>query len=130
MPAIPGTRLIAVVLASVLFAVSDASGAEPATPKSVIVFARKTSTGRKYTVDGKPATDLLKAFYALEHTKGANQQVTIVVDPRLRVDEVLSIAGVAAKAQLENVHVFIAFFDGGRMSEMKLMPPVPLVTRR
>jgi hypothetical protein len=51
---VSGKKFIAVVLANVLFAVSDGSSAEPLTPQPVIVVARKTSTGRKYTVDGKP----------------------------------------------------------------------------
>jgi|tagenome__1003787_1003787.scaffolds.fasta_scaffold20880492_2 hypothetical protein len=116
-------------VAGLVWAVGTTSHAHAETG-ALVVTARKTSGQRpKYTLNSKPMVDLLAALYEVRKQRGAEQLVDVIIDQRLPCEEIFTVTGVAAKAELLNTRVFIASFESGKMIEIKRMPPVPLVVR-
>jgi hypothetical protein len=102
-------------------------------PKPTVVQVDKTPRGITYTVDSKltgskPTDDLLHALNQVADRSGVNHPVFVFVDPRLPVDEIWNLNGVAAKAQLTNLRFFIFFRENQMMTEIKWAPFVPFST--
>jgi len=102
-------------------------------PKPTVVQADKTARGIVYKVDSKltgskPTDDLLHALNQVADRNGVNHPVVVFVDPRLSIDEIWNVNGVAAKAQLTNVRFFIFFRENEKMTEIKWTPFVPFST--
>jgi hypothetical protein len=93
--------------------------------ESIVIMAEQTKGHVSYRVDSEPATDLLLSLARLEKQRGPNCPVLVFLDPRLPIQEMWTIDGVAGKAQLANVRYFIVFRDTGKMSELHRMPAVP-----
>ena len=102
-------------------------------PKPTVVQADKTARGIVYKVDSKltgskPTDDLLHALNQVADRNGVNHPVFVFVDPRLSIDEIWNVNGVAGKAQLTNVRFFIFFSENQKMTEIKWTPFVPFST--
>jgi hypothetical protein len=102
-------------------------------PKPTVVQVDKTARGIAYKVDSKltgskPTDDLLHALNQVADRNGVNHPVFVFVDPRLPIEEIWNVNGVAGKAQLTNVRFFILFRENQRMTEMKWTPFVPFST--
>ena len=102
-------------------------------PKTTVVQVDKTRNGITYKVDSKPTgskptDDLLHALNQVADRKGVNHPVFVFVDPRLPIDEIWNMGGVASKAQLTNVRFFIFFRENQKMTEIKWTPFVPFST--
>ncbi|MGB2590171.1 MAG: hypothetical protein WBF09_18875 [Candidatus Acidiferrum sp.] len=102
-------------------------------PKPTVVQADKTARGVAYKVDSKltgsrPTDDLLHALNQVADRNGVNHPVFVFVDPRLSIDEIWNVNGVAGKAQLTNVRFFIFFRENHKMTEIKWTPFVPFST--
>ena len=102
-------------------------------PKPTIVEVGKTPQGIVYKIDSKPTgskptDDLLHALNQVADRKGVDHPVFVFLDPRLAIDEVWNVNGVAAKAQLENVRFFVSFRESKKMTELKWTPFIPLST--
>jgi biopolymer transport protein ExbD len=103
---------------------------QEASPKPIIVQIDKTAGGIAYKVDSKvigseATNDLLHALNQVVDQHGVNHPVFVFVDPRLPIDEIWNVNGVAGKAQLTNVRFFIFFRENRKMTEIKWTPFVP-----
>ncbi|MGC1613313.1 MAG: hypothetical protein WA736_01380 [Candidatus Acidiferrum sp.] len=101
--------------------------------KPTIVQVEKTPRGITYKVDSKltgskPTDDLLHALNQVADRNGVNHPVFVFVDPRLPVDQIWNLNGVAGKAQLTNLRFFIFFRENQMMTEIKWTPFVPFST--
>jgi hypothetical protein len=118
-----------VAVAALVCTAGATSEAYPETG-ALVIIARTTSGQRaKYTLNSEPVIDLLAALYEIRKQRGTEQVVDLIVDERLPCKEIFTITGVAAKAELLNIRVFIASFENRKMVEIQRMPPVPLVVR-
>ena len=100
------------------------------TAKPTILQVDKTARGVVYKVDSrvtgsKPTDDLLHILNQVADQKGVNHPVLVFLDPRLSIDEIWNVNGVAAKAQLENVRFFVSFRENQKMTEIKWTPFMP-----
>jgi hypothetical protein len=100
---------------------------------STVVQVDKTPRGVAYKVDSKPTgstptTDLLYALNRVHAERGASAPVVVLIDPRVPINEIWNLDGVAGKAQLTNLRFFIFFRETEMMSEIKPMPAVPFST--
>jgi hypothetical protein len=102
-------------------------------PKPTVVQVDKTARGIVYKVDSKPTgskptDDLLHALNQVADRNGVNHPVFVFVDPRLSIDEIWNVSGVAGKAQLTNLRFFIFFTENQNMTEIKWTPFAPFST--
>jgi hypothetical protein len=102
-------------------------------PKPTVVEVDKTPGGVTYKVDSeptgsKPTDDLLHALNQVADQNGVNHPVLVFLDPRLPLDEIWNMNGVAGKAQLTNLRFFIFFRENQKMTEIKWTPFVPFST--
>ncbi len=102
-------------------------------PKPTIVEVDKTVGGITYKVDSKltgskPRDDLLHALNEVADRNGVNHPIYVFVNPRLPIDEIWNVNGVAGKTQLTNVRFFFFFRENQKMTEIKWTPFVPFST--
>ncbi|HEV2617454.1 MAG TPA: hypothetical protein VGU63_12690 [Candidatus Acidoferrales bacterium] len=102
-------------------------------PKPTVVQIDKTSRGVTYKVDSKltgskPTNDLLYALNQVADRDGGNHPIFVFIDPRLPINEIWNMNGIAGKAQLTNVHFFILFSENQKITEIKWTPFVPFTT--
>jgi hypothetical protein len=102
-------------------------------PKPTVVRVEKTARGIIYEVDSKPTgskptDDLLHALNQVADRRGVNDPIVVLVDPRLSIDEIWNVNGIASKAQLTNLRFFIYFTESQKMTEIKWAPFVPFST--
>lgn len=96
--------------------------------KPIVVSVERVKSGVRYTVDSKPVTDLLRSLSILEQERGSNCPVVALLYPKVPIEWIGGIDGIAGKAQLSNVRVFAVFPDARKMSEIRFMPAVPYST--
>jgi hypothetical protein len=118
-----------IVTMAALFLAPHLSSRETSS-KPTIVQIDMLPRGLVYKVDSKttgsdPTDDLLHALNQVADQHGANQPVFVFVDPRLPINEIWNVNGVAAKAQLTNVRFFVFFRENQKMTEIKWTPFVP-----
>jgi biopolymer transport protein ExbD len=118
-----------IVTMAALFLAPHLSSQETSS-KPTIVQIDMLPRGLVYKVDSKttgsdPTDDLLHALNQVADQHGANQPVFVFVDPRLPINEIWNVNGVAAKAQLTNVRFFVFFRENQKMTEIKWTPFVP-----
>ena len=94
-------------------------------PKPTTVVVEKVGGHVTYKVDSRQVDDLLRALNQVADRSGPNQPVNIIVDSRLPSSEIWNVDGVAGKAQLTNLRLFVLFHETGMMTEIKRMPAVP-----
>jgi hypothetical protein len=98
--------------------------------KPTVVQIDKSARGTDYRVDSeltgsKPTDDLLHALNQVADRYGVNHRVVVFIDPRLPISEIWNVNGVAAKAQLTNIHFFVYFRENQMTTELKWMPFIP-----
>ena len=118
-----------IVTMAALFLAPHLSSQETSS-KPTIVQIDMLPRGLVYKVDSKttgsePTDDLLHALNQVADQHGANQPVFVFVDPRLPINEIWNVNGVAAKAQLTNLRFFVFFRENQKMTEIKWTPFVP-----
>ena len=118
-----------IVTMAALFLAPHLSSQETSS-KPTIVQIDMLPRGLVYKVDSKttgsePTDDLLHALNQVADQHGANQPVFVFVDPRLPINEIWNVNGVAANAQLTNVRFFVFFRENQKMTEIKWTPFVP-----
>jgi hypothetical protein len=96
--------------------------------KPIVVSVERVKSGLRYTVDSKPVADLLQSLSILEQERGSNCPVVALLYPKVPIEWIQGIDGIAGKAQLSNVRVFAVFPDARKMSEIRLLPAVPYST--
>jgi hypothetical protein len=123
--------LTAMALVPSLYPVRSAGQSEN-TPTTVVEIA-KTPRGVVYKVDSRPTgstptTDILYAFNQVQHERGSNAPVVVLIDPRVPINRIWDIDGTAAKAQLSNLRYFVLIPDTKNMAEIKWGPVIPVST--
>jgi hypothetical protein len=118
-----------IVAMAALFLAPHLSSQETSS-KPTIVQIDMLPRGLVYKVDSKttgsePTDDLLHALNQVADQYGANHPVFVFVDPRLPINEIWNVNGVAAKAQLTNLRFFVFFRENQKMTEIKWTPFVP-----
>jgi hypothetical protein len=81
----------------------------------------------RYSVDGMPNDDLLKALNHV-HERGANAPVIVLLDGRVPIDAIRNVDGTAAKAQLTNLRYFVVNDETKYMTEIKMGMSTPITT--
>ena len=127
---IPAVAVLMGLSALLLARPLQAQQSQSAQPKQkpIIVVVERTKAGLQYRVDSQPAKDLLHSLSVIERRRGPDCPVVALLYPRVPVEWIWGIEGIAAKAQLSNVRVFVVFPDTGKMSEVRLLPAVPYST--
>jgi hypothetical protein len=102
-------------------------------PAPTVVRMEKTPHGIAYQVDSTPTghtatTDILRALNLVEEKLGPNAPVVVLADSRVSFTDVWNFEGVAEKAQLNSIRVFVFNHQTNRMAELKWGPTVPLST--
>ena len=118
-----------IVAMAALFLAPHLSSQETSS-KPTIVQIDMLPRGLVYKIDSKttgsePTDDLLHALNQVADQYGANHPVFVFVDPRLPINEIWNVNGVAAKAQLTNLRFFVFFRENQKMTEIKWTPFVP-----
>jgi len=115
-----------------LFVHTDASPrAIPAKP--TIVMVERAGGHTVYKVDSKPvgrgpADDILHVLNGVSHQNGADHPVLVYLDSRVPIEEIWNLAGIAGKAQLNNLRYFVFFRESQTTTETKWTPPTPFTT--
>ncbi len=98
-----------------------------------VVRIDKTPRGVAYKVGSKPVSltptsNLLYLLNRVNDERGANTSVVVLIDPRVPINEIWNVDGVAGKAQLTNLRYFVFDRDTEKMVELKWGPAVPFST--
>ena len=98
-----------------------------------VVQLSKSPHGVRYSVDSKPigntaGTDILYVLNEVREKRGQDALVVVLIDPRVSIDEIWNLEGVADKAQLNNLRFFVRTRDPEKMAEIKWGPLMPYST--
>ncbi|MGA8220217.1 MAG: hypothetical protein WB780_01090, partial [Candidatus Acidiferrales bacterium] len=101
--------------------------------KPTIIMVEKSGGHTAYKVDSKPVGDaamdnILYVLNDVAHRNGKDHPVLIYLDPRLPIEEIWNLNGVAGKAQLDNLRYFVFFRENQMMTEIKWAPFSPFTT--
>lgn len=106
----------------------------PSVPaKPTIIMVEKAGGHTTYKVDSKRVghasmDNMLYVLNEVAHRNGKDHPVLIYLDPRLPIEEIWNLNGVAGKAQLDNLRYFIFFRQNQMITEMKWTPFSPFTT--
>lgn len=101
-------------------------GAPPRKP--IVVRIEHTKNGLFYEVDSRKSADLLLSLSQLRQQRGASCPVIALLDPQVPVNWIDGIDGIAAKAELTNVRVFVVNHETKKMAEILELPAIPYST--
>jgi len=90
----------------------------------------KTPHGVGYRVDSQradltPGANLLRLLALAREKHGATAPVMVLLDPRVPIEQIDYVDGVAAKVPLGNLHYFEFSRDTQKMAEIKFGPTIP-----
>jgi biopolymer transport protein ExbD len=99
----------------------------------IVIRVDKTRRGVTYEVNSKPtgstaSTDILHLLAELQRQHGSNTPVLVLLDPRVPIEQIWNVNGIAGKAQLDNIHFFVLDPDTEKMLEIKWESAVPFST--
>ena len=99
----------------------------------IVVEVYKTPRGVGYRVDSKradlsPTGNLLRLLGVAYEKHGANAPVVVLIDPRVPIEQIDFIDGVAAKVPLTNLRFFEFSHQTGKMAEIKFGPTLTYST--
>jgi hypothetical protein len=91
-----------------------------------IVIQVESMQGRpRYTIESKPAEDLLRELGQLVRRRGEECQIVVLIDWNLPLRTVTNTELVVSKAGFRNIRSFVFGDKTGYMSEIKFGPGVP-----
>jgi hypothetical protein len=101
--------------------------------KPTIIMVEKAGGHTTYKVDSKRVghasmDNMLYVLNEVAHRNGKDHPVLIYLDPRLPIEEIWNLNGVAGKAQLDNLRYFVFFRQNQMITEMKWTPFSPFTT--
>lgn len=120
------------LLAAVFLLVSYPAGTT-AQSGPIVVEVYKTPRGAGYKVDSRTADlsqngNLLRLLGLAYERHGPNTPVVVLLDPRVPIEQIGYIEGVAAKVPLNNLHYFEGSRETDKMVEIKFGPTIPYST--
>jgi hypothetical protein len=118
-------------LATLFFQATARSQGAPAKP--TIILVERVGGRTTYKFDSKPVghlatDDILYALNQVAHRNGMDHPVYVYLDPRVPIEEIWNLNGIAGKAQLNNLRYFVFFRENQMMTEMKWTPFSPFTT--
>jgi hypothetical protein len=99
----------------------------------IVIRIDKTLRGVTYEVNSTPtgstaSTDILHLLAELQHQRGSNTPVLVLLDPRVPIEQIWNVNGIAGKAQLDNIRFFVLDPDTEKMVQIKWESAVPFST--
>jgi len=130
------TLIPAALLALLFVAWVYGGGRSTENSRPVLIEVEKAPRGVVYKVDSKPTghtseTDILRVLSLVHEKRGADVPVMVLLDPRVPLEQLWDVGGIAGKAQLTHLRYFVPDPDTRTMAELKWSfgTPVPFTKK-